>query len=49
MNGGNLVSESEAVEAIYKKGKWILEKLKLVERIPQGEIITGSRLLYLGR
>jgi predicted metal-dependent hydrolase len=43
------ISQSRAIEAIYKKGKWILEKLKLVERIPQGEIITGSRLLYLGR
>ena len=43
------ISDSKAREAIYKKGKWILEKLKLVERIPQGEIITGSRLLYLGK
>jgi predicted metal-dependent hydrolase len=43
------ISEAKAVETIYKKGKWILEKLKLVERTPQGEIITGSRLLYLGK
>jgi hypothetical protein len=43
------ISESKAKEAIYKKGRWVLQKLKLVERIPQGEIITGSRLLYLGR
>lgn len=43
------ISESKAREAVYKKGKWILQKLKLVERIPQGEIITGSRLLYLGK
>ncbi len=43
------ISESRAGEAVYKKGKWILDKLKLVERIPQGEIITGSRLLYLGK
>lgn len=27
----------------------MLEKLKLVERIPQGKIVSGSRLLYLGR
>lgn len=39
----------KADETIYRKGKWILEKLKLVERIPQGEITTGSRLLYLGK
>lgn len=44
-----LIDDSRAKEAVYKKGKWILEKLKLVERIPQGEIKTGSRLLYLGK
>ncbi len=43
------ISEDEASDAIQKKGRWILEKLKLVERIHQGEIITGSRLLYLGK
>lgn len=44
-----LISEIKAKETVYKKGKWILEKLKLVERIPQGKIMTGSRLLYLGK
>ena len=43
------IDEYRANEAVYKKGKWILEKLKLVERVPQGEIFTGSRLLYLGK
>ena len=43
------ISEIKATEAVYKKGKWILDKLKLVERIPPGKIATGSRLLYLGR
>jgi predicted metal-dependent hydrolase len=43
------ISDTRAKEAVYKKGKWILDKLKLVERIPQGDIITGSRLLYLGK
>ncbi len=43
------INEEQAKKAVYKKGKWILEKLKLVERLPQGKIITGSRLLYLGR
>ena len=43
------IIESKAREAVYKKGRWILQKVKLVERIPQGEIITGSRLLYLGK
>jgi len=44
-----LINEEQAKKAVYKRGKWILEKLKLVERLPQGKIITGSRLLYLGR
>lgn len=44
-----LITEAKAIEAIQKKGRWILEKLKLVERTPQGEISTGSRLLYLGK
>lgn len=44
-----LMDDNKADETIYRKGKWILEKLRLVERIPQGEIITGSRLLYLGK
>ncbi len=43
------IDDSQADEAVASKGKWILEKIKLVERIPRGEIITGTRLLYLGR
>ncbi len=43
------INETKAKETVHKKGKWILEKLKLVERIPPGKIATGSRLLYLGR
>ncbi|MDA3788829.1 MAG: hypothetical protein PF503_10095 [Desulfobacula sp.] len=43
------INEIRAKEAVYKKGKWRLDKLKLVERIPPGKIATGSRLLYLGR
>ena len=43
------IDEIKAKETVYKKGKWILDKLKLVERIPPGKIATGSRLLYLGR
>ena len=29
-------SREKEKRAVYKKGKWILEKLKLVERIPLG-------------
>jgi len=34
---------------VRKKAPWILEKLKLVSHQPQGDIVTGSRVLYLGR
>jgi len=43
------VDENKAKELIHKKGRWIFEKLKLVERLPQGDIVTGSRMLYLGK
>jgi predicted metal-dependent hydrolase len=43
------MEESKAKQLVLKKGAWIFEKLKLVEQIPQGEIETGSRLLYLGK
>lgn len=43
------ISEAKAKEIVCKKGKWILQKLKLVERMPRSDIVTGSRLLYLGR
>ncbi|MBF0378751.1 MAG: M48 family metallopeptidase [Desulfamplus sp.] len=42
--------ESKADEIICKKGKWILQKLKAVERVPKADkIVTGSRLQYLGK
>lgn len=43
------LDEVAACELVRKKARWILDKLKLVTRIPQGEIVTGSRLLYLGK
>jgi predicted metal-dependent hydrolase len=43
------IDDTRARELIYKKGRWVLEKSKIVERIPQGPITTGSRLLYLGK
>ncbi len=43
------IEEGKADELVLSKGRWIVDKIRLVERIPQGEIITGSRLLYLGR
>lgn len=43
------IDDARARELVRKKGRWVLEKLKLVERIPQGAITSGSRLLYLGK
>ena len=43
------VDEDTARKLVYKKGSWIIQKLKLVEKIPQGDIRTGSRILYLGK
>ena len=43
------IDEEKARELIHKKAFWIIQKLKLVEKIPQGEIKTGSRMLYLGK
>ncbi len=43
------IEDGKAEKLVLSKGRWIVDKIKLVERIPKGEIITGSRLLYLGR
>lgn len=34
---------------VREKAVWILGKLKLTAREPQGDIVTGTRTLYLGR
>jgi len=46
---GALLSEEKANRYILKKAKWILEKLCLVESVNEAEIVTGSRILYLGK
>jgi predicted metal-dependent hydrolase len=43
------LEEERAREMVRKKAPWIMEKLKLVAREPQGDIATGTRILYLGR
>ncbi len=43
------ISKKEAAGLVLKKASWIIEKLKLVSQIPAGDIVTGSRLLYLGK
>ena len=46
---GEPVSIEKAQRLILKKAKWIIEKLNLVETIEDGDIVTGSRIQYLGR
>ncbi|MNQ53373.1 hypothetical protein D3C85_674110 [compost metagenome] len=46
---GKPISIEQADKLILKKAKWILDKLDLVSSISDGEIVTGSRVQYLGR
>ena len=46
---GSQITEDQANKYILKKAKWILDKLKLVESVKEGDIVTGSRILYLGK
>ncbi|MCK9421840.1 MAG: M48 family metallopeptidase [Bacteroidales bacterium] len=46
---GTPISEEQANKYILKKARWILDKLNLVESVKEGDIVTGSRILYLGK
>jgi predicted metal-dependent hydrolase len=46
---GTLVSRDQANKYILKKARWILDKLALVETVKDGDIVTGSRIQYLGK
>lgn len=46
---GKPVSDTTADRLILKKAKWILEKMELVGSVKEGDIVTGSRLPYLGK
>lgn len=46
---GKAISIEQADKLILRKAKWILDKLELVSSINDGEIVTGSRIQYLGR
>ena len=46
---GKSISEEKAQQLILKKAKWILDKLDLVSSIGDDDIVTGSRIQYLGR
>jgi predicted metal-dependent hydrolase len=46
---GAAVSPEQADRLILKKARWILDKLELVRAIGVSDIVTGSRIPYLGR
>ena len=46
---GSSIPEEKEQALILKKARWILEKLQLVEAIGLDDIVTGSRIQYLGR
>ncbi|NRT12479.1 M48 family metallopeptidase [Flavobacterium sp. 14A] len=46
---GKLIQEEFANKLILKKAKWIIDKLDLVSSISEGDIVTGSRIQYLGK
>jgi hypothetical protein len=46
---GKQLPREEADQMILKKARWILDKLELVKSIGIEDIVTGSRLPYLGK
>jgi predicted metal-dependent hydrolase len=46
---GKTISDEHANKLILKKAKWIIDKLELVKSIGDEDIVTGSRIQFLGR
>lgn len=46
---GKAIPTEQANKLILKKAKWILDKQELVKSILDDDIVTGSRIKYLGR
>lgn len=46
---GKAISAEKSDMLIAKKARWIMDKLELVKAIGDEEIVTGSRIPYLGR
>jgi len=46
---GKKISLEQSHKLILKKARWILDKLDLVKSIGDDDIVTGSRIQYLGR
>ena len=45
---GSAVSATRVEQLILKKAPWILNKLDLLDTLEEGDIVTGSRIQYLG-
>ena len=46
---GESIAPTQANELILKKAKWILDKLSKLKQISLEDIVTGSRIPYLGK
>jgi predicted metal-dependent hydrolase len=46
---GKPITDEVAQQLILKKARWILDKMELVKSIGDDDIVTGSRIQYLGR
>lgn len=46
---GKSIPVEESDKMVLKKAKWVLDKLELVRSISETDIVTGSRIQYLGR
>jgi predicted metal-dependent hydrolase len=46
---GKAISEIKANSLVLKKARWIIEKQKVVESITESDIVTGSRIQFLGK
>jgi len=46
---GKAVSLEKSEALILKKARWIIDKLELVKSIGDDDVVTGSRIQYLGR
>lgn len=46
---GRPLPQQEADRMVLKKARWVLEKLELVRVVKEGDVVTGSRIGYLGR
>lgn len=44
-----LISDDMASKLIRKKASWILGKLKIISQVKQEDIVSGSRIPYLGK